>query len=204
MIRLERMATVIVTFLALVLTAPSALAESATDFIKARQTKVTSILQEQKAGAGRDKLIGDELAKMLDYDHLARQSLATHWNELDDAQRKEFTDTLRQLVQRSYERNIKDVLEFDVQYLREERTDAGPIVIVYTRATPKSNKGDEPVTIDYRMDQPNGKWRVVDIVTEDSSLVGNYKSQFHRTIQKEGYAGLLRKMKTKLARGEKP
>jgi ABC-type transporter MlaC component len=44
----------------------------------------------------------------------------------------------------------------------------------------------------------------VDIITEDSSLVSNYKSQFHRTIQKDGYAGLIRKMNNKLAKIGKP
>jgi phospholipid transport system substrate-binding protein len=204
MFRLERMIPIVLTFLALVTAAPSAAAESAKDFIKARQDEVITLLQKQKsAGTGRDKKVADVLAKMLDYDHLARQSLASHWNDLSDPQRNEFTDVLRQLVQRSYERNIKEILDFNVDYLGEEARDAGRTVVVRTRASPKTNKGDEPVTIDYWMDQPDGKWRVVDIVTEDSSLVSNYKSQFHRTIQKEGYAALIRKMNDRLAKGEK-
>jgi phospholipid transport system substrate-binding protein len=204
MIRLERMLSVLVAFLMIALAAPSASAESATDFVKARQNEVISLLQGLKAGAGRDAKIADVLAKMLDYDHLARQSLATHWTELTDAQRTEFKDTLQKLVQRSYERNIKQVLNFDVEYLREETVEPGGVVIVYTRANAKSPKGDDPISIDYRLDRPGGKWRVVDIVTEDSSLVGNYRSQFHRTIQKEGYDALIRKMKNKLAKGDKP
>jgi phospholipid transport system substrate-binding protein len=45
-------------------------------------------------------------------------------------------------------------------------------------------------------------WRVVDVVTEGSSLVGNYKNQFHRVIQKDGYEALVRRMKDKLAKGQ--
>jgi phospholipid transport system substrate-binding protein len=202
MFRLERIIFAVFFSLAVVFASSSVRAESATDFVKGCQNEVISILRDQKAGARRDENIGAVLAKMLDFDHLARQSLASHWDELDKGQHKEFTDTLRALVQRSYERNIKDVLDFNVEYLREEKGEDGQVT-VYTRATPKAKTGDEPVEIDYRMDQPDGKWRVVDIVTEDSSLVANYKSQFHRTIKKDGYDALIRKMKNKLAKGKK-
>jgi phospholipid transport system substrate-binding protein len=205
MIRLERMASIVLTFLAIALASPSALAESATDFVKERQNKVVSILHDQKAGPGRDKQVREELAKMIDYDHLARQSLASHWDALKDDERKEFTDVLTRLVQNSYEKNIKEVVDFDVEYLAEEAADAGGAVTVKTRAKPKAKKGDEPITIDYRLDRPgSGKWRVVDIITEESSLVGNYKSQFHRTFQKEGFSGLINKMKNRLAKNGKP
>jgi phospholipid transport system substrate-binding protein len=203
MFRLERMASILFTFLAIALAAPSALAESATDFVKDRQTKIITILQNQKAGAARDKAVSEELAKMIDYDHLARQSLASHWNELSDQQHQEFTEVLTKLVKNSYEKNIKEVLDFNVEYLGEEADAAGPVV-VKTRANPKTKKGEEPISIDYRLDHPSGNWRVVDIITEESSLVSNYKSQFHRTIQKEGYAGLIRKMNNKLAKIGKP
>ena len=43
---------------------------------------------------------------------------------------------------------------------------------------------------------------MIDIVTEGSSLVNNYKSQFHRAIQKDGFEALLKRMKDKLAKGQ--
>jgi phospholipid transport system substrate-binding protein len=39
-------------------------------------------------------------------------------------------------------------------------------------------------------------------VTEGSSLVNNYKNQFHRIIQKDGYDALVKRMKDKLAKGQ--
>jgi phospholipid transport system substrate-binding protein len=140
---------------------------------------------------------------MLSYDHLARQSLGTHWAELDDKQHTEFTDVLSKLVRRSYQKNIKDIVDYNVEYSGEDAAASDGVVLIRTRASAKVNKGEEPIAIDYRLDRPSGKWRVVDIITEDSSLVSNYRSQFHRTIQKEGYPGLIRKMNNKLAKGEK-
>ena len=45
-------------------------------------------------------------------------------------------------------------------------------------------------------------WKVIDIVTEGSSLVNNYKNQFHRIIQKDGYEALIKRMKDKLAKNQ--
>jgi phospholipid transport system substrate-binding protein len=43
---------------------------------------------------------------------------------------------------------------------------------------------------------------VIDVVTEGSSLVNNYKNQFHRVILKDGFEALMKRMKDKLAKGQ--
>ena len=115
------------------------------------------------------------------------------------AQRKEFTGLLKQLVQRSYERNIKGILDWNVEYLDEEPAETG--VTVHSRATSKSNPRAEPITIDYRMLKASDRFRVYDIVTEGSSLVNNYKNQFNRILQKDGFDALIRRMKSKIEQG---
>jgi hypothetical protein len=56
------------------------------------------------------------------------------------------------------------------------------------------------VQIDYRMVQkPDGRWMVYDVVTDELSLVRNYRTQFQRIIGAGNYDGLLSRMKSKLA-----
>jgi len=46
---------------------------------------------------------------------------------------------------------------------------------------------------------PKGeRWMVYDVITDELSLVRNYRTQFQRIISGQGYDGLLTKMKTKL------
>jgi phospholipid transport system substrate-binding protein len=185
--------------LATSLTAPAHAAESAQDFIQMRQAQVTQLVR-QAPGSQRDKQVATVLDGMIDYDELAKRSLAGHWADLSDAQRKEFTDVLRTLVRRNYERNIKNILDYRVEYLGEEPGTAG--VIVHSRASSASNSREEPISIDYQLMKMSSGWRVVDVVTEGSSLVNNYRNQFHRVIQKDGYETLVRRMKEKLAKGQ--
>jgi phospholipid transport system substrate-binding protein len=192
--------SLVLTLAALALSEPTALAgSSAEEFIQTRQAQVTSLLR-QSPGAQRDKQITAILDGMIGYDELARRSLASHWEALSEAQRKEFTDILRRLVQRSYEKNLKNIIEYRVQYLGEEPASEG--VVVHTKASSEAKPQEEPITLDYQLLQAGAGWKVVDIVTEGSSLVNNYKNQFHRIIQKDGYDALVKRMKDKLAKGQ--
>ena len=74
--------------------------------------------------------------------------------------------------------------------------------MVKTKAKAKDDPRDEPVEIDFKMVQKDGKWKVQDIVTEGVSLVSSYRSQFTKIIKKDGFPALIQKMKDKLAKGD--
>lgn len=173
---------------------------SAQEFIQDRQAKVTDLLKKP-ASSARDEQIAAVLDGMLDYDRLAREALSQHWANLEESQRKEFTELLKKLVQRNYERNIKNIQGYSVEYLGETAAD-GSAVIVRTRAASKKNRREPPVEIDYRLEQVGDEWRVCDIVTEGSSLVRNYRSQFNRIIKKDGYDALVKRLQEKIANDE--
>jgi phospholipid transport system substrate-binding protein len=50
----------------------------------------------------------------------------------------------------------------------------------------------------YKMHKGPTGWVVWDIITDEVSLVRNYKNQFHKIITEQGYDKLLEKMKSKL------
>jgi phospholipid transport system substrate-binding protein len=43
----------------------------------------------------------------------------------------------------------------------------------------------------------NGDWKVYDVVTEDISLVNNYRAQFSRVLARSSYQELVHRMKDK-------
>ncbi|MDO9068680.1 MAG: ABC transporter substrate-binding protein, partial [Deltaproteobacteria bacterium] len=57
-------------------------------------------------------------------------------------------------------------------------------------------KRDE-FTLDYRLINQNGTWLVYDIVIEGVSLVSNYRTQFNKIINSDGYPELVKKLKNK-------
>ena len=152
-------------------------------------------LEAEKTSANEQK-IGAVFDQLLDYDTLAKESLADHWNDRSEAERREFQNVLKQLVQRNYRKNLRKTLEYDVEYRGESKAKKG--YLVRTVARNRKNTREEPISIDYVLHEVDGKWLVADIITEGSSLVNTYRSQFRRVIKKKGFDGLIKQMKAKL------
>jgi phospholipid transport system substrate-binding protein len=163
-------------------------------FVKAKQGELINALKNGD-GAAVDKQLEAIFKTMLDYDALARLSLEKHWDGLNDAQRQEFTDVLKRLVQRAYKKNIKKTLNYEVTYKGEGHASKGHMVRTVARNTQKPR--EQPVSVDYVLHQVGRHWRIFDVVTEGSSMVLNYRNQFNRIIKKKGFEELLRKMRTK-------
>lgn len=175
----------------------TAWAGPATDVVKAKQVTLRELLKQNNAESA--KKITAIFDQLLDYDVLAQGSLGSEWAARSDAEKAQFTDLLKQLVRRSYERNLKKTLRFEIEYVGED--EASGAVIVKTKAK-SSDEREEPVELSYKLRQTDGNWRIEDIITEGVSLVGSYRSQFTRIVKKDGFPALIKKMKDKLAKGD--
>jgi phospholipid transport system substrate-binding protein len=136
---------------------------------------------------------------LLDYDAFAKDSLGDEWAKQSEADRKEFRSLLQTLIQRSYTKNIRDTLDYNIVFKGESKAKTGELV--ETVAKHKTDGRKESININYLVHQVGGGWRVFDIITEGESLVGNYKSQFRRVIKKEGFSGLMSRMRSKSEEG---
>ena len=175
--------------------APAALAASAEDFVKTKQTELMKLVKQGKPDAEVDKVFD----QVLDYRVLAEAALRDHWADRTEAERAEFTDLLSKLVRASYRRNLKKTLGYDVAYKGTEKGDDGEIV--RTIATNIKDAREEPLSIDYVVRSQAASQHIVDVVTEGSSMVANYRSSFNRIMKKGGFAEVLKRMRKKAASG---
>lgn len=194
---IRRLAMTTTLALAMSLAASSAFAGPATDVVKAKQTTLFELLKQSTPD---DKKIQSIFDEMLDYDALAEASLGPEWAGRTDAEKKQFSDLLKQLVKKAYERNLKKTLGFQIDYVGEEAKGTG--TVVKTKAKSKTNAKEEPIEISYVLVQKGGAWRIHDINTEGVSLVSSYRSQFTKIIKKDGFPALITKMKDKIAKGD--
>jgi phospholipid transport system substrate-binding protein len=182
--------------LVLLLPAPALAGGSAEGFVKSRHGKLVKLLKQRRS-TDNDTKVQKVIDGMLDYDAIARRSLGSNWDKLSDAQRRQFQSVLTDLVRRAYQRDLRKTLGYSVKVEGAE-ADHGTTK-VNTVATSRSNPREEPIEIDYVL-RPQGKgWTVVDIITDGSSLVRNYNSQFGQIIDKHGFDDLMRRMRRRLA-----
>lgn len=184
----------------LVATTAQAQEKEAQRFLQHRHDAVIHVLEQPAGGPTatkkRDAKLDQMLGNLLDYEELSRRALGAHWSEHSQQERDRFVDLLKQLVQRSYKQNLQRTLGYRVQYVGGRNGDDG--VVVKTVARSRKNPRAPEVSIDYKMHRVGGQWRVYDVITDGVSMIRNYRNQFNRIIDKEGWSGLLKRMQKKL------
>lgn len=178
------------------LVAPPAHAEkiAATAAIRSANSRVRELLVDNK---GPERVTAT-LRGLFDISDLARRALVDQWEKMTPAQRTELVDTLRQIVERNYISQLRSNLDYEIVYSGEEPALQDGDVVVKTVIKAKRSGRPVEIPVDYVLRPEGGGWRAYDVITDDVSLLKNYRSQFNRIIAKEGVPGLLHRMKAKL------
>jgi phospholipid transport system substrate-binding protein len=60
-----------------------------------------------------------------------------------------------------------------------------------------ADSSDQPIQINYLVKQTAGDWKVYDVTVDDISITANYRNQFTRMIDQQGFDGLMSAMRKK-------
>ena len=127
-----------------------------------------------------------------DFAEMAKRSLGPHWQRRSPEEQKKFVEVFTELVEGAYLDAIESYNGEKVVVANDKQDNT--FADVNSRIVTK--KGEE-FSIDYKLHQAEGAWKVYDVVLENISLVNNYRSQFNRVIGKSSYEELLNKMMEK-------
>ena len=135
-----------------------------------------------------------EANAILDIPAVGQRTLGKHWQARTPTEQQEFIVLLEQLFTKvAYPKSAEFFHGLEITVAKENI--AGPRATVKTTVRhPKEGL----VSVDYRLVQANGMWRVQDILLDDVSLAANLQSQFNKIITEHSYAELLRRMRDKL------
>ena len=129
---------------------------------------------------------------VFDWTEMARRSLGRHWNARTPAEQQEFVGLFRDLLERAYVAKIEKYSGEKLAYAGE--TADGDQATVRTRV---QTKPGQEVAIDYRMSRQGGRWMITDVLVENISLVGNYRTQFDGIIKTSSFEELVKKIRTR-------
>ncbi len=189
--------TILVMFLFLAVAVPRVAVASVTDEVKKTVDEVVAIVSNKEMKKPQNELkrrqaLKKAIGAIFDYGEMAKRSLARHWNERSPAERKEFVQLFETLLENSYAGKIESYNNEKIVYGKE--IVEGEYAEVRSKVV--TAKRDE-YSLDYRLLNKGGKWMVYDVVIEGVSLVANYRSQFNKIIQNQGYAELVKQLRAK-------
>jgi phospholipid transport system substrate-binding protein len=141
--------------------------------------------------AERKGKLRDALMPRFDWFEMAKQALGKHWNNASGRQ-PEFVAAFAEFLGNSYVGRIGSYKDEKILFVHEsiEKNQAQ----VDTKIVPGAG---EPTSVNYRLHQVKGEWKIYDVVVEDISIVANYRSQFNRILANGSFDDLMNRLKEK-------
>lgn len=132
-----------------------------------------------------------------DFTYMARSALGTHWKTLSPAQRKQFVPLFEDYVLATY---LTTLQQNTVEAASHGLSDK----VTYDDPETAAVHGDvhlamvqDPLHVDYMLHKTPGGWRLYDIVVDNVSTLANYRDEFNKIINSDGYNKLVEDLKSK-------
>lgn len=182
---------------------PAAKAGPGTIAVKQANETISGLLkQKATAGSPEEKALAGKVTTsvrgFLDIDQLGKRAMVDNWQKLSKAQQDEFSALLRSLIEDNYVKGLRSNLSYQVEYAGES-TDKDGNIIVSTNVKTERKGRPFTISIEYVLVKEGDKLRAWDVKTDGVGLVENYRVMFNKIIAKDGFDGLIAKMKKKQA-----
>jgi phospholipid transport system substrate-binding protein len=191
-------ATLLISLMAMLICAAlPAYAGAPTEEIRTAIDQGIEILKSAKLDSSKQRAqVINQLREIVytrfDFEEMAKRSLGSHWRRLNPQQQKEFVSAFTELLETTYADKIDLYEGQQVEYIGE--TIDKNYAEVNTRVIGKNR---QTYTVDYKLHELGGKWRIYDVVAENISLVNNYRSQFNRVVVNSSIEELIKRIRQK-------
>ncbi len=178
--------------------------DEATALVKSTSERMLSTLQARRAEVDRNPsliydMVESIVAPHFDFERITQGAVGQYWRQASPSQQKALVDAFKQVLIRTYARSL---LSYSGQQIRYLPVKPGSRNSTVTVSTEVQQSGAPPVPVDYRLYNSSGDWQVYDVVIDNASLVGNYRSSFAAEIRKGGVDGLVAKLGDMNTRGQ--
>jgi phospholipid transport system substrate-binding protein len=177
-------------------TAPDVLVRQTTDEITG------AIRKDKELTTNSRKLLELVDAKVLPHFNFSRMTMLAvgrPWRDATAAQREQLVKEFRTLLVRTYstalEQYSNQTIEVKPAAVKPDDTEA-------TVRTQISQRGGQPIAMDYRMERASQSWKVFDVSIEGVSIVTTYRSSFATEVSRGGIDGLIKSIAAQNARLE--
>jgi len=174
--------------------APAWAFPTAMDTVNAVINKSLPVLRDKKTPLPqRRRQLRDLLEQHFDFADMARIALGYHWRELNATQRSQFTVLFTAFIENAYLSKIENYSGQDVTVLGENPEGTG-----FSRVRSQIiQQGKQPIKVDYLLRELDGDWKIYDVTVDAISIIANYRNQFNRVINDQGFDKLMGDMRAK-------
>jgi phospholipid transport system substrate-binding protein len=175
-----------------------AMAGEPTEMIRKATDRIITILTDPalegpEKAAERKRLVREAVGDQFNRREMSRRTLARHWKERTEEEKKEFIDLYGKLLEQTYLDRVEGYSGEKVFYEGAE-IDGKYGVVKAKILTVQGTK----IAVEYRLKKTGDDWLVYDVSIEGVSLVNNYRNQFNSIIVRSSYKDFIKKLKAKV------
>ena len=172
-------------------------------FVKGLADRAIAVLKADAPKAQRDKVFQDILREGFDIKAIAIFCVGGYWNKMTEQERQEYLSLFEKLIVQTYSSRMASVYNGQNLEIGAARPDgkAGSWV---TSQIVSTNPADQPLRIDWRVRQVDGKGlKIIDVVVTNISMVVTQRDDFVGILQRNNgnipeFIGMLRDKVAKL------
>ena len=176
-----------------------------TAMVRAVIDQATAVVRDtQTPAAARDKRLREIAEANFDFADMARTTLGYHWRQLSQQQQAEFVPLFAAFMENVY---LSKLQEYGVQKIRQTATssnvsftgqqyDGTDYAEVHSTVLLKDQP--PPVKVDYLVRRDGASWKIYDLNIDAISVMANYRQQFNRVLNNDGYPALLSQLRKKV------
>jgi phospholipid transport system substrate-binding protein len=145
----------------------------------------------------REKQLREIAARHFDFASMARSAVGYHWRSFTPEQRAQFVPLFTNFIEDVYlsriesysvEKVQQDIKSSTIQY-NNQRIDSPDYAQVFTTVTLQDR--NSPLQVNYMLHRNNGEWKIYDLSVDAISVIANYRNQFNRVLNNDGYDKLI-------------
>ena len=176
-----------------------------TAMVRAVIDQATAVVRDtQTPTAARDKRLREIAEANFDFADMARTTLGYHWRTLSQRQQAEFVPLFAAFMENVY---LSKLQEYGVQKVRQTATssnvtftgqqyDGANYAEVHSTVLLKDQP--PPVKVDYLLRRDGASWKIYDLNIDAISVMANYRQQFNRVLNNDGYPALVAMLRKKV------
>ncbi len=172
-------------------------------FVKGLADRAIAVLKADAPKAQRDKVFAQILQDGFDTKAIAIFCVGGYWNRMTEQERQEYLSLFEKLIVQTYSSRMSSVYNGQNLDVGAARPDGKSGAWVTSKIV-STNPADEPIRIDWRVRQLDGKGlKIIDVVVTNISMVVTQRDDFVGILQRNNgnipeFIGMLRDKVNKL------
>ena len=158
----------------------------------------------QLSAPDREQKLRSIAESHFDFQEMAKSAIGYHWKTLTTAQRTEFVPLFTTFIEDAYlsriesysvEKINQQIQSSMIQFIKQ--TSTGPdYAEVFSTVVLQDRK--DPIAVNYEMRHDVSEWKIYDITIDAISVIANYRNQFNRVLNNDGYDKLVSIIRQKI------